>query len=461
MRLPVLIIGGGLSGLAAAVRISRFGQRVLLVEQHTRPGGLNSWFFRNKTLFETGLHAITNFAEPGNKHAPLNRLLRQLKVKRSEIEFCPQLGSKILFENCATLHFSNDFNLFETEVSEKFPGAVDNVRNLLTFLQQFDAFAPAPFRSARAFLDEIFAEPLLTEMLLCPLMYYGSSNENDMDLAQFAIMFRAIFLEGMFRPKGSIKDFIDLLLRHIEENGGEIRTGCGVRNIVQHKGYATALLENGEEIECDYILSTIGSQETEALLQRNHDPTENTPRLSFVENIFQLPYEELPAGAEDTAIIFFNRGEKFHYQRPQSSIDPRSGVICFPSGFKGVARRELVEIRTTHLAATEKWERLAMVPEAYQQEKKRCSELSCSTAESLIGDFAHAVTFRDMFTPLTIKRYTGKIDGAIYGHPNKIKDGNIGLSNIFLAGTDQGFLGIVGSMLSGVSIVNQHILPRL
>jgi hypothetical protein len=43
----------------------------------------------------------------------------------------------------------------------------------------------------------------------------------------------------------------------------------------------------------------------------------------------------------------------------------------------------------------------------------------------------------------------------------KIKDGNIGYDNLFIAGTDQGFLGIVGSMLSGVSIVNQHILPKL
>jgi len=42
-----------------------------------------------------------------------------------------------------------------------------------------------------------------------------------------------------------------------------------------------------------------------------------------------------------------------------------------------------------------------------------------------------------------------------------VKDGNIGYPNLFLAGTDQGFLGIIGSMLSGVSIVNQHILPKL
>ncbi len=69
--------------------------------------------------------------------------------------------------------------------------------------------------------------------------------------------------------------------------------------------------------------------------------------------------------------------------------------------------------------------------------------------------------FSDCFTPLTVERFTGKHGGAIYGSPEKIRDGVIGYDNLVLAGTDQGFLGIVGSMLSGVSMVNQHILSKL
>ena len=43
----------------------------------------------------------------------------------------------------------------------------------------------------------------------------------------------------------------------------------------------------------------------------------------------------------------------------------------------------------------------------------------------------------------------------------KVKDGRTNYDNLFLAGTDQGFLGIVGSMLSGVTIINQHILTKI
>ena len=52
-------------------------------------------------------------------------------------------------------------------------------------------------------------------------------------------------------------------------------------------------------------------------------------------------------------------------------------------------------------------------------------------------------------------------NGAIYGAPNKIKDGRTHLENLYLAGTDQGFLGIVGAMLSGISMANLHMLRRL
>jgi hypothetical protein len=50
------------------------------------------------------------------------------------------------------------------------------------------------------------------------------------------------------------------------------------------------------------------------------------------------------------------------------------------------------------------------------------------------------------------------LNGAIYGAPDKIKDGHTHLENVYLAGTDQGFLGIIGAMLSGISMANLHVL---
>ncbi len=462
MRIPALVIGGGLSGLAAAIRIARFSPEVVLLEKHSRLGGLNSYFYRNKKLYETGLHAITNYAEPGDKKAPLNRLLRQLKLRRKDITLCQQFQSKVVFKDKQSLYFSNEFELFQSEISEKFPACANKFQNLLNFLQEFDAFAPAPFRSAKAFLLQTLENRLLVDMILCPLMYYGSSHEDDMDLSQFAIMFRAIFQEGMFRPFGTIKDFLELLVEHLESLGGKIRTSCGVEKIFRNDSYSIVRLESGEEIECDYILSTIGYQETLRLLDgKVPSSPDSLPRLGFVETIYQLDDSKGLSIDKDSTITFYNENENFSYKSPKELVDFSSGVICFPGSFHGIEVKNELEIRSTHLASYSKWKELSSDKNSYLEQKNHCSSESLKRIEALTGKFASRITYQNSFTPVTIERYTSKIKGAIYGNPTKIKNGDIGLSNIFLAGTDQGFLGIIGSMLSGVSIVNQHILPKL
>jgi len=64
----------------------------------------------------------------------------------------------------------------------------------------------------------------------------------------------------------------------------------------------------------------------------------------------------------------------------------------------------------------------------------------------------------DMFTPRTIQKYTGHLGGAVYGAPHKSRDGRTSIKNLYICGTDQGFLGIIGAMLSGISMANLHVL---
>lgn len=460
MKVPLLVIGGGLSGLAAAIRAARFSPEILLVEKHSRLGGLNSYFFRNKILLETGLHAVTNYAEPSDKKAPLNRLLRQLKLSRRDLTFCQQKKSEILFRGCQTIEFSNDFEVLRAEVGAKFPHQADAFQHLLRFLEHFDPFLPAPFRSTRRFLEERFSDPLFVDMILCPLMYYGSSVEQDMDLSQFAIMFRAIFLEGFFRPRGTIKDLLDLLDAHYRNLEGKLRLNSGVKKIrIQGNRAVGVELESGEIIDCQYILSTVGHTETLRLIEGYSIPEEKLPRIGFVESIF-LVKQSAPRSTEHT-IIFFNNGARFRYRSPDELVDLSSGVVCFPQNFKEMPSRDILEIRTTHLASARRWKRLMENPADYAEQKQAVARKSAELLENIIGSFSSNIVYVNTFTPVTIERFTSKIGGAIYGSPQKIKNGDMGFTNLFLAGTDQGFLGIIGSMLSGVSIVNQHILPKL
>ena len=81
LALPVkydtIIIGAGLSGLAAGIRLAYYDQNVLILEKHTTIGGLNSFYRLRGRNYDVGLHAITNYAAPGTRTGPLAKLLNQ------------------------------------------------------------------------------------------------------------------------------------------------------------------------------------------------------------------------------------------------------------------------------------------------------------------------------------------------------------------------------------------------
>lgn len=454
-----VIIGGGLSGLAAGIRLARFGSKVLILEKHAIPGGLNSYYHRQGRLLETGLHAMTNYAAPGVKHAPLNRLFRQLNISRKQLQFCQQLRSTILFADHQSLTFSNDPALLAAEVARLFPDCAERFLNLVELVRHHDPFQPRPWSSARARLTELLGDQLLINMLLWPVMIYGNSNEHDMDFDQFVIMFSALYLEGMFRPVGNIKEFLDLLVNHFRELGGELRLRAPVaRFAVEGNKVARVVLESGEEISAGQVISTAGYPATLGFIG-HADPVEvasHHGRMSFVEIINVLPAS---ARAElrhaDNTIIFFNFDTPFDYRCPAEAVNLNSGVICFPDNFHDLPERSEMQLRITHPANYQIWRGYS--PEEYRCQKSLWAERSTVKVAEIVGNYRSKVLYQDVFTPLTVERFTSKADGAIYGSPVKVRDGRTPLQNLFVAGTDQGYLGIVGAMLSGVTMVNQHI----
>jgi phytoene dehydrogenase-like protein len=237
---------------------------------------------------------------------------------------------------------------------------------------------------------------------------------------------------------------------------------CGVRGIVTQGGRATAIvLDSGEEISATHVLSSIGSAETEALLGGRPEPG---PRLGYVETICVLDRPPSALGWGDDTIVFFNDSDRFEYRNPRGQVDLRSGIICFPNNFDYGDGQGLADgfVRVTCLAGYDAWAHLPA--DAYQADKARWFPRIQESAKRFLprldpADLLERATVAtDMFTPTTVVHYTGHLKGAIYGAAAKAPDGRTTVSNLYLCGTDQGMLGIVGSMLSGISMANQHIL---
>jgi phytoene dehydrogenase-like protein len=469
----VAIIGAGMAGLAAGIRLAHFGKKVCIFERHNAVGGLNSFYSIEGRKYDVGLHAMTNFVRPGVKGTPLGKLLRQLRIEREEFALCEQKRSRVAFgpRGETSLTFTNDFAVFESEVAAKFPAQIDGFRRLVALIKTYDdvSLGAVP-ESARAVVRRHVNDPLLEDMLFCPVMYYGSATEHDMEFGQFVIMFKALFLEGFARPLDGVRVILRVLLEKYREAGGERRMKCGVKQIISREGRASALLlDDGTEVTATHVISTIGAPETERLLPSHRlSPIASSPApsgaLSYCETITVLDRQPSALGWGDDTIVFFNDSAKFTYAASEQQVDVRSGVICMPNNFDFGPGRELPEglFRCTCLASYPQW---AHLPEdVYRADKARWYAEIQRSAQRFLPPLptpdalAAATLATDMFTPRTITKFTGHAGGAIYGSPVKIRDGRTSLANLYLAGTDQGFLGIVGAMLSGISMANFHIL---
>lgn len=446
-----------MSGLAAGIRVALAGKKVLIVERHKAFGGLNSFYARRGRVFDVGLHAMTNYVPEGCKGTPLGKIFRQLRIDRETWQLGEQHRSKICLPD-VTLTFTNHFEVLDAEIREKFPDQRAGWERLLQYLERYDAFSlSAPVMSARKVLGEYLTDPLLLDALLLPLMYYGSARENDIDWSQFAILFQSIYREGFARPYAGVKCIVQSLVRQYKACGGKWQLGCGVRRLVaRHERIEALELDDGSLLQAPVILSSVGAYETLNLCDANI--AYEGQRLSFVEAIYVLNEQPSQLGFEDT-VIFFSQKKQVSYQIPDALWDTSSGVICCPNNYHFPEEACLQEgwLRVTALANYELWKNLSRGD--YKAQKQKC----LTDLGRVLVKYANIKALdlsieQDCFTPLTIERFTGHVRGAVYGSSEKSRDGKTPYSNLFLMGTDQGFLGITGALLSGISMANMYAI---
>ena len=105
MAYDAVIIGAGMSGLAAGIRLAYYEKSVCILERHTTIGGLNSFYRLRGRNHDVGLHALTNYAPPGAKAGPLSKVLRQLRLRWEDFGLSPQRFSTVNPDSISASYF--------------------------------------------------------------------------------------------------------------------------------------------------------------------------------------------------------------------------------------------------------------------------------------------------------------------------------------------------------------------
>ena len=458
-KYDALIIGAGMSGLACGIRLAMFDKKVAILESHTIGGGLNSYYQRREKQskdiikFDVGLHALTNFVKKGTKRAPLTKMLKQLRIPYDELKLKEQSHSLIDFPN-AQLKFTNDFEVLKSDVYEKFPEEMDGFNKLIESIKNYNELdlTQNDYTSSRDVLKNFIKNELLIEMLLCPLLIYGSAWEHDMDYGQFVVMFKSLYFEGFSRPEGGVRTIINLLIEKFKSLGGELLFRHEVEEIIIENNKVKGIKTKKKgDFFSSKIFSSAGLPETMNLIPEDNSKYQ-VGKMTFMESIMMLDRKIDPKDFAAT-IMFTNDSSRYHYEGAKDYFDTRSAVICVPDNYAD-NNDKYGCVRVTYMANYEKFKQLDK--SEYNEKKDEAFESAYNLVKSKFNDFNYNVVLKDVFTPTTIKYYTKHLRGTVYGSPDKVKNGKTDYEGLYIIGTDQGFLGIVGSILSGISIGNLY-----
>lgn len=281
----VIIIGSGIGGLGTAALLAKDGYEVTVLERGNRPGGRANILEDQGFRFDTGpsLYMMTGvfehfFALLGERvsdHLDLIRLSPSVRVVFG--------GTGKTVDMTANL--DEDANLFE----EFEPGAgaklkkyvkisednykiatkyflYKNFDSILDFFH-LDIILPGMklkiFERMQTYVSRYFKSDEIQKLMQYSLVFLGCSPMNAP--AMYNLMSHLDFTEGIFYPKGGMYEIVKALVRIAEKNGANIRTACEVKKIlVSESGEVKGvLLENGEELLADIVISNADIHHTE------------------------------------------------------------------------------------------------------------------------------------------------------------------------------------------------------
>jgi len=268
-----VVIGAGLGGLAAAIRLRARGHRVTVLEATDQPGGRASVFARDGFTFDAGPTVVT---------APY--LLHELfalagRDSRDYFELVPvDPFYRVEFGDGSRFDYVGEEERILEQIREMSPADVDGYRRLAAHAERiFDVgytrLADAPFdrlsemlrvvpdmvrlgshRTVYGMVSRYIRDERLRQVFTFqPLLVGGNPFRTT------SIYLLIHWLErkwGVWFAKGGTTSIVKGMTRLLEEMGAELRCGAPVEEIEVRDGRARAVrLEGGERIACDRIVA--------------------------------------------------------------------------------------------------------------------------------------------------------------------------------------------------------------
>lgn len=270
----VVVVGAGLAGLSAALRLAGAGRKVTVVERESVPGGRNGLLNKSGYAFDTGPSVLTMPDLIADALAcvgedikdwldlvPLSPLYRafyadgsQLDVHADTNRMQEEIAKTISQEEAIGYSKYVDFvtKLYKYEMNDFIDRNIDSPLNLLT-PNLARLIALGGFRRLAPKVNQYLKDPRTQKVYSFQAMYAGVSPQQA--LAIYAVIAYMDSVNGVFFPKGGMHAVPRALASAAEKHGVTFKYNTTVTGIEKSNGRATAVLtEGGERIPCDVVV---------------------------------------------------------------------------------------------------------------------------------------------------------------------------------------------------------------
>lgn len=475
MKYDVIIIGAGLGGLTAGAKLAKEGKKVLVIEQHSQPGGCATTFKRGDFTFEVGLHEMDGPSARDMK----TRVFNDLDVFNN-VEFIkvPEFYRFINGRYSVTIPHEPDIAI--ERLGALFPSEKDGITAYFNHLLNPTRNTGNKDGNVADFLDSIIRNEDL-KLILLGNMGYFHDDPSTLSLAYYTMAQRSYYTGSASFIRGGSQKLSDHLAGFIKKNGGDIQYNHLVTRILTHDGRATGVnykkkrnsAEDEKTAEADIIIANNAIPNVADMLPGDpgstlrNEMTGLRPGASLLTIYlgFSRPPSEIGNNYYSTAVfdssvksirdIYKNNNDDFtkrsfifvDYGQIDSGLAPAGksvGAICCIDYLKD-------------------W--ITLDKKEYKTKKKQVNEMLIDRLDRLISGIKDIIEYAETGTASTVNRYTLNPEGAVYGFAQtpsrKLIDSFEPLQNLYFASawgkTGGGFSGaILGAYLTAFNILRKE-----
>lgn len=467
MNYDVIIIGAGLGGLTAGAKLAKEGKKVLLIEQHSVPGGCATTFKRGVFTMEVGLHEMDGPSARDMK----TRIFNELEVT-DNVTFIKVPEFYNFVNDRINITIPHNIEEAKKTLYEAFPGEVAGIDAF--FLQITGPRKKSPEndllgnKSLGDFLDTIIHNEDLKLVLLGNLGYFHD-DPYTISLGYYSVAQGSYFTGGASYIKGGSQKLSDHLSGYIKSHHGtvilnQIVTGLVTENneltgvtykskrgasAEQFKAFADVIIANGAMPNIAEMLPGENGLKLKSEIKKQKEGAS----LLTIYFGFKKPLKEL--GHKHYSVFVFDKSIKTQADIIKNNKGPFENrsftFIDYGKIDSGLAPEGKSIGAICCIDYLNDWERLSEVE--YKRKKEAVAKTFIERLEKLIPGISGEIEYYEVATSATIKRYTSNPGGAVYGFaqtPGKpVIDTSYLYDNLYFASawgkTGGGFSGAIYS----------------